>query len=103
LRSCHACIGVRPHRVAQAAAVASGERGEGDLHERRARGGRGDGVEVDAGQLREQAEREHAGRAPLVVGGADGREALDVLGRAQAGGDRALHVGDGRVALEVDV
>jgi hypothetical protein len=69
-----------PDRIAQFTAVAARERGEGDGHERRPGGGRRDRVEVDAGQLGEQPQREDAGRAPLVVRGADGGEALDVLG-----------------------
>ena len=40
---------------------------------------------------------------PLVVRGADRREALDVLGRAQARADRLAQVGDRGVALQVEV
>ena len=57
---------------------------------------------MDAEQLGGDADRVHVRGLALVGAGADRREALDVLDRAEAGADRAADVGDGRVALEVD-
>ena len=53
-------------------------------------------------QLRGDADRVHVRELALLGAGADRRVALDVLDRAKPGADRAAHVGDGRVALEVD-
>ena len=51
---------------------------------------------------RDDAGREHAGGLALVVRGADRGVALDVLDRAQPRADRAMNVGDGRVAVQID-
>ena len=92
----------RPHGIGQVPAVGPGEQREADRRERRPERGRAERVERLLEQLGHDAERQHAGGAALVVGGPDRREALDVLGRAQAGGRGAADVGDRRVALLVD-
>ena len=57
---------------------------------------------MHAEQLCGDAERDDVRELPLLGAGADRREALDVLDRAQSRADGAPDVCDGRVALEVD-
>ena len=90
------------HRVEELAAVAAREQRERDGHVRRAERRRPELARVHLQQLRGDADRVDVGELALLGAGADRRVALDVLDRAQAGADRAAHVGDGRVALEVD-
>ena len=92
-----------PHGVEQPPAVAAGQRGEGHRRVRRPeRGGaesRAIGTPSSSATIPEAM---HARGLALVVRGADGRVALDVLDRAQPGADGAGDVGDRRVALQVD-
>ena len=91
-----------PLRVEQPPAVAAGQGGEGH---RRVRGPerRGPGLlHRDPEQLGDDPRGDDAGGLALVVRGADGRVALDVLDGAQPGADGAGDVGDRRVALQVD-
>ncbi len=91
-----------PLRVEQPPAVAAGQGGEGH---RRVRGPERGGPGVlhrDPEQLGGDPGGDDAGGLALVVRGADGRVALDVLDGAQAGADGTGDVGDRRVALQVD-
>ena len=91
-----------PYGVVEDTAVPSGEGGEPD---RGVRGPERRGAQVgDIGteRLGDDAGRDHAGGLALVVRGADGGVALDVLDRPQPGTGGTQDVGDGRVALEVD-
>ncbi len=94
--------GGHPLGVEQPAAVAAGQRGEGDRSVRRPERGGAGRAHRDAEQFGGDPRGEDAGRLALVVRRADGGVALDVLDRAQPGPDRAGDVGHGGVPLQVD-
>ena len=91
-----------PLGIEHPSAAAAGECGE--CHRRVGRTERGDAEVLRSGaqQLGRDARRDDAGRLALIVCGADGGVALDVLHRTHSRTHRADQVGDRGVALNVD-
>ncbi len=90
------------HGIEEGAAVTAGEQRERDRYVRRPERRRAELARMDAEQLGGDSDRVHVRRLALVGAGADRREALHVLDRAQARADRAAYIGDRGVALQVD-
>ena len=90
------------HRVEELAAVAARQERERDRQVRRPEGRRPELAGMHLQQFCRDADRVHVRELALLGAGADRRVALDVLDGAKPGADRAAHVGDGRVALEID-
>ena len=91
-----------PHRVEHGAAVAPGDRAEGDRRIRRAKGGHADVGDRLTGDPRNDAQRIDVRRLALVRAHAGRGVALDMLDRAVAFAEREAEVAGGDVVLQVD-